>query len=181
MAVAAQRVDDLAANAAARIFGHLEGERLIPRFIDSYIMGFDRPQVKSPPEEFRQRAQQLGREALLLLGVLVVEKCGGHFYRFKLGPFKVADRGAARLFTEVFWSALAEHLKLSRATAGELAEQAGHYGDAAVREVRFAARVAPLLDPLPKMKGNAEHAGHKFFQALDKVALQVARRVFGRS
>ena len=41
--------------AAQRLLGHLEGERLIPRFIDSYIMGFDRKHLKNPPDQFLAR------------------------------------------------------------------------------------------------------------------------------
>lgn len=179
--MAARQVEKLAQRAAHRVYAHLEGERLIPRFIDSYVMGFDRRQLKNPPEQFRQRSNQLGREALLLLGWLVVEKCGGQFHHFKLGPLRLQDAGAARRFEETFWPALAAQLNRPPSAAAELARLADYYRDPAERQARFSERVAPLLDPLPPMKDKAEHAGRKFFQALDNVAAQVVTRVFARS
>lgn len=180
MSATPERVNELATQAATRVVGHLEGERLIPRFIDSYVIGFDRPQLKNPPEPFRERSQAIGREALLLLGRLVAEKCGQQFHRLKLGPLQLADRSAARRFQEAFWLELGAQLKMGPGAGGQLARQAEEYGDAAAREARFAERIAPLLDPAPQMKDKAEHAGHKFFEALDKVAAQVAKRVFGQ-
>lgn len=180
MGLAPERVDELAAAAALRVFAHLEGERLIARFIDSYVMGFDRPQLKNPPEQFRERSNQLGREALLLLGILVIEKCGAEFHRFRLGPLTVRDRGAGRRFAEKFWPALAGQLKLAPEAVAELVRHAGFYGEAGARQARFRERIAPLLDPQPAMKDKAEHAGDKFYQALDQVAGQVVRRLFGR-
>lgn len=181
MEVAPERVDELARAAATRVFGHLEGERLIPRFIDSYIMGFDRRQLKNPPDQFLQRSNQLGRLALLLLGRLVVEKCGEQFYRFRLGPLRLADAAAGRRFQEKFWQALAAELKLNPEVGARLAGEAEEYRDPVQRLSLFSGRVAPLLDPAPPMKDQAEHAGQKFFEALDQVAAQVAGRVFGRS
>src|SRR3989338_3449181 len=131
--------------AAQRLLGHLEGERLIPRFIDSYIMGFDRKHLKNPPDQFLARSNQLGRLALALLGRLLAEKGGGEFYRLRLGPLRLADNA---------------------------------YAAPAARAALFRQQVAPLLDPTPSMQDKAEHAGQKFYEALDKVAEQVVRRVF---
>lgn len=181
MGTTAEQVDKLAAAAASRVFGHLEGERLIPRFIDSYVMGFDRPQLKNPPEKFRERSNQLGREALLLLGALVVEKCSAQFHRFRLGPWRLADAAAGGRFEEKFWQALAAELKLSAEVGASLAREAEPYRDSTQRIPLFSRRVAPLLDPMPQMKEKAEHAGRKFFEALDQVAAQVATRLFRRS
>lgn len=181
MGVAPEQVKELAQQAAVRVLGHLEGEALIPRFIDSYIMGFERRQLKDPADQFRQRSNQLAQEALVLLGFLVAEKCAGRFRRFKLGPLALRDAGAARRFVEAFWAALAAQLKREPGQAVELARQAEDYRHAEQRRARFSERVAPLLDPLPRMKDKAEHAGRKFFDALDTVAAQVAARVFARS
>lgn len=181
MGVTADETEALARQAAARVVGHLEGERLIPRFIDSYAMGFDRPQLKNPPEKFRERAQEIGHQALLLLGLLVVEKCGEQFHRFKLGPLKLADRAAARRLGEAFWPALAGELKMGPETVAGLARQSEEYRDLSQRAARFAGRIGPLLDPAPQMKDKAEHAGQKFYEALNKVAAQVAARLFGES
>ena len=181
MGVAPEKVDELAAAAARRVFGHLEGERLIPRFIDSYVMGFDRRQLKNPPDKFLERSNQLGRLALLLLGRLVVEKCSGEFHRFRLGPLRLADVAAGRRFQEKFWRALAAELKLGPEVGASLAGEAEDYRDPTERLVLFSGRVAPLLDPAPQMRDKAEHAGVKFFEALDNVANQVTMRVFGRS
>ncbi|MFQ5695814.1 MAG: hypothetical protein ACE5HB_07490 [Terriglobia bacterium] len=174
----AEQIERLAQAAANKVMGHLEGERIIPRFIDSYVMGFDRPALKMPVEAFNQRSQEIGRQALLLLGRLVVEKCGARFRRFKLGPLALADKGAAGRFAEQFWPKLTMQLKLSPQRATELARQAEDYTDAERRETLFAGRVAPLLDPAPHMRDKAEHAGQKFYQALDSVASQVAARLF---
>ena len=104
--MAGKPVEEIAAQAAERVLAHLEGERLIPRFIDSYVMGFDRPQLKSPPEKFRERSNQIGREALVLLGLLVSEHCGEKLYRFQLGPLKLRDTGAAGRLRDAFWQAM---------------------------------------------------------------------------
>lgn len=175
---AGKTVEDRAADAAARVLGHLEGERLIPRFIDSYVMGFDRPQLKNPPEEFGERSGRIGREALVLLGLLVTERCGEKLHRFKLGPLKLRDAGAARRLTDGFWQAVAGSLKLRPEQTAELKRATEDYRDLQAREALFSGRIAPLLDPQPQMKDKAEHAGRKFFEALDKVAAQVATRVF---
>lgn len=181
MGFAPEKVEELAAAAARRVFGHLEGERLIPRFIDSYVMGFDRRQLKNPPDQFLQRSNQLGRLALALLGRLVVEKCRGQFHRLRLGPLRLSDSAARRRFQESFWRALAAELKLNPELAASLAGEAEDYRDPARRLALFSGRVAPLLDPAPQMREKAEHAGVKFYEALDQVAAQVATRLFGRS
>lgn len=178
---AADDVEAKARLAAQRVFGHLEGERLIPRFIDSYIMGFDRKHLKSPPDQFLARSNQLGRLALLLLGRLVAEKGSAEFTRFRLGPLRLRDAAAGRRFRENFWQALGRELKLSAEAAAGLARDAEEYADPAARLELFSGRVAPLLDPAPQMLEKAEHAGRKFYEALDKVADQVAARVFARS
>jgi hypothetical protein len=164
--------------AAARLLGHLEGERLIPRFIDSYIMGFDRKHLKSPPEQFLARSNELGRLALALLGRLVAEKGGREFHRLRLGPLRLADPASAARFRETFWRSLAAELKLGAEAAAGLEQDAAAYADPAGRAGLFRERVAPLLDPAPSMKDKAEHAGQKFYEALDQVAAQVVRRVF---
>jgi len=177
--VATQKsVEERAADAAARVLGHLEGERLIPRFIDSYVMGFDRPQLKNPAEEFGERSSRIGREALVLLGLLVSEYCGERLHRFKLGPLKLRDAAGARRFADGFWQAIAGSLKLRPEQTADLKRATEDYRDPQSREELFSGRIAPLLDPLPRMKDKAEHAGRKFFEALDKVAAQVAVRVF---
>ncbi len=175
---AAKSVEERAAQAAERVLGHLEGERLIPRFIDSYVMGFDRPGLKNPPDQFAERSNQIGREALVLMGLLVTERCGENLNRFKLGPLKLRDAGAARRFAEEFWQAMSARLKLRPEQVAALQRATGDYGDAQTREGIFSGRIAPLLDPAPQMKEKAEHAGRKFFEAIDKVAAQVAARVF---
>ena len=178
MARTRKPVEELAAAAAERVLGHLEGERLIPRFIDSYVMGFDRPQLKNPAEEFLARSNQIGREALVLLGLLVTEKCGEQLYRFKLGPLRLRDTGAARRFSSEFWAALMLQMKLSLQAGAELRQESEAYRDVAARAALFRQRIAPLLDPAPQMKDKAEHAGQKFFEALDHVVAQVATRIF---
>lgn len=178
MATKAEDIEARARLAAQRLIGHLEGERLIPRFIDSYIMGFDRKHLKNPPDKFLARSNQLGRLALALLGRLVAEKGGGEFHRLRLGPLRLADPAASARFREKFWQALAAELKLDPQAATGLAREAEAYADPAARAVLFREQVAPLLDPTPSMKDKAEHAGQKFYEALDKVAEQVTRRVF---
>ncbi|MBI4467156.1 MAG: hypothetical protein HY656_07010 [Acidobacteria bacterium] len=180
MGLTPEQVEERARAAAHRVFGHLEGERLIPRFVDSYIMGFDRRHLKNPPDQFLARSNQLGRLALVLLGRLVVEKCCGQLYRFRLGPLRLADPSAQRRFREKFWESLAAELKLGPEVGMSLAHEAEEFRDPAERSALFRERVAPLLDPAPQMKDKAEHAGQKFYEALDTVAEQVARRVFGR-
>jgi len=179
MGASAEQIEQRARQAAARVVGHLEGERLIPRFIDSYIMGFDRKHLKSPPDQFIARSNQLGRLALLLLGRLVAEKGGGRFFRLRLGPLRLADGAAAARFREKFWQALAAELKIDAQAAAGLPGEAEQYSDAGARAALFRQQVAPLLDPTPQMKDKAEHAGQKFFEALDQVAEQVTGRVFG--
>jgi hypothetical protein len=179
--VAEKSVEERAAQAADRVLGHLEGERLIPRFIDSYVMGFDRPGLKNPADQFAERSNRIGREALVLMGLLVTERCGENLHRFKLGPLKLRDAGAARRFADEFWQAMARSLKLKPEQGAGLQRATGDYGDAQAREALFSGRIAPLLDPAPQMKDKAEHAGRKFFEALDKVAAQVAARVFSQS
>lgn len=177
MGVNPEQAGKLAEAAAERVLAHLEGERLISRFIDSYVMGFDRPQLKNPADEFLARSNQLARQALLLLAVLVEEKCSAKFLRVRLGPLKLRDAGAARGFSEAFWPALAARLRTGAESPAEFSSEAGDYRNAAGRAGRFAQRVAPLLDPLPRMQEKAEHAGQKFFEALDKVSDQVVTRV----
>ncbi|HXE75092.1 MAG TPA: hypothetical protein VNN18_05595 [Candidatus Xenobia bacterium] len=176
--MAVKAIEEIATQAAERVLGHLEGERLIPRFIDSYVMGFDRPQLKNPPEQFRERSNRIGREALVLMGLLVCERCGERLYRFRLGPLKLRDTDAAERLSAAFWQAMGEELKLRPEQAAELRLGTDDYRDPQARAEVFRQRIAPLLDPAPQMKDKAEHAGQKFYEALDKVATQVATRLF---
>jgi hypothetical protein len=115
---------------------------------------------------------------MALLAQLVVERCGAEFVRFRLGPLKLRDPAATARFAGRFWPTLAAQLKLAPEFADELARRAAEFSDAGARQALFRQRIAPLLDPQPQMKEKAEHAGNKFFEALDKVAAQVAARLF---
>jgi hypothetical protein len=64
-----QNVSDLASELAQRLPEALIGERIIPRFVDSYVVEYGRHALQVHASLYRDRLSLLQREALLVLAV----------------------------------------------------------------------------------------------------------------
>lgn len=166
------------AQAAARtLLDRLEGQKLVLRFVDSYVMGFDRPAIKVPADVYQQRMASLRGEAVMWLGVSLLEQLQRPLARFNLGPLVWRNPAAEARFAENLWTALAGQLGAGREVAASLRQEWEVYEalpDAAARAERFAARIAPLLDPVETMREKAHYAGIKFTPVLTAEARKLA-------
>ena len=67
MAYSREQLVERAQQTVERLLAALEGERLVPRFVDSYVMGFDRPGLKASPLRYRELLTTVSRECLLAM------------------------------------------------------------------------------------------------------------------
>jgi hypothetical protein len=108
-----QSVPDLATELAQRLPEALVGERIIPRFVDSYVVEHGRHALQVHASLYRDRLALLQREALLALTVQVFsEACFEPPASKKSKPRPMSQKDAA-IFRRKFLSALARQQKWS--------------------------------------------------------------------
>src|SRR6202047_4675823 len=108
-----QNVTDLATELAQRLPEALIGERVIPRFVDSYVVEHGRHALQVHASLYRDRLALLQREALLTLAVQALSAaCFEAPTSRKSKPRPMSQRDAA-IFRRKFLNALARQQKWS--------------------------------------------------------------------
>src|ERR1700736_2740012 len=102
-----QDVTDLASELAQRLLEALIGERVIPRFVDSYVVEHGRHALQVHASLYRDRLALLQREALLALTVQVLSAaCVEPAASEKSKPRPMSQKDTA-IFRRKFLNALA--------------------------------------------------------------------------
>ena len=108
-----QNVPDLASELAQRLPEALVGERVIPRFVDSYVVEHGRHALQAHASQYRDRLALLQREALLALAVqALLAACFEPPGSKKSKPRPMSQKDAA-IFRRKFLNALARQQKWS--------------------------------------------------------------------
>jgi hypothetical protein len=108
-----QNVTDLASELAQRLPEALIGERVIPRFVDSYVVENGRHALQAHASQYRDRLALLQREALLALTVqALAAACSEPPASKKSKPRPMSQKDVA-IFRRKFLSALARQQKWS--------------------------------------------------------------------
>jgi hypothetical protein len=108
-----QNVTDLASELAQRLPEALVGERVIPRFVDSYVVENGRHALQAHASQYRDRLALLQREALLALTVqALAAACFEPPVSRKSKPRPMSPKDVA-IFRRKFLSALARQQKWS--------------------------------------------------------------------
>jgi hypothetical protein len=108
-----QNITDLASELAQRLPEALVGERVIPRFVDSYVVEHGRHALQAHASQYRDRLALLQREALLTLTVQALSAaCFEPPASKKSKPRPMSQKDAA-IFRRKFLSALARQQKWS--------------------------------------------------------------------
>jgi hypothetical protein len=163
---------------------YLEREGVVPRFIDAYVMGFDRPALRANPAHYRELVASISRELLVALAASCLARLPRYFLKKKLKWIPTADRKSEHQFRKEFFLSLASELgweagereqfeadvKSYAATAavpkpptpGEVGAQ--HLPPSAA----FVDRCAFLLDP--SFLDQARHEAEKWIRVIEKSA-----------
>lgn len=107
---------DLATELAQRLPEALIGERIIPRFVDSYVVEHGRHALQAHAAQYRDRLSLLQREALLALTVAILQLACVEPAASKKSKPRQMSRKDAGLFRRRFLTALARQQKW---TAGD--------------------------------------------------------------
>jgi len=108
-----QNITDLASELAQRLPEALVGERVIPRFVDSYVVEHGRHALQAHASQYRDRLALLQREALLTLTVQGLSAaCFEPPSSKKSKPRPMSQKDSA-IFRRKFLSALARQQKWS--------------------------------------------------------------------
>jgi hypothetical protein len=108
-----QNVTDLASELAQRLPEALVGERVIPRFVDSYVVEHGRHALQVHASLYRDRLALLQREALLTLTVQALSAACFEPPSSKKSKPRPRSQKDAAIFRRKFLSALARQQKWS--------------------------------------------------------------------
>jgi hypothetical protein len=111
-----KNVTDLASELAQRLPEALIGERIIPRFVDSYVVEYGRHALHVHASLYRDRLALLQREALLALTAQTLESACVEPITSKNSKPRPLSRKNAAVFRRKFLTALARQQKW---TAGD--------------------------------------------------------------
>ena len=145
---------------AARAIDSLHAERIIPRFVDSYVVQYGRYALQTHPTRYRELLALIAREALLAMAVCVLEEAD----LLTAQPQASSARAKAlrpRAFRQAFLSGLARQQKWSAGDALDFQSELRMYEELLCRRPSgkrarkpfeaadhpFVDRCAILLDP----------------------------------
>lgn len=179
MTASGEELPQQAGQLAARMAEWLESERLAVRFVDSYVMGFDRRGLRANPTEYRQRLALLTQEALLAMAVFFLTWCSLHFQKKYWLFFRRPDWETLGAVWEGFTAGL----------EGRLADEQKEFlasfemswpptGSAASPPAaQVAERLGRTLDPA--RPDDARYAAEKLLPLLEKRVSELASQVLG--
>ena len=111
MAKARNTIERMAGGMAADLLTMLKRERLVPRFVDSYVVAHGRYSLQVHPTQYRELLELVHREAVLAMTACVFQQLSnresGAFHRRREGPSAISLRRKflAALAREHKWSA----------------------------------------------------------------------------
>jgi hypothetical protein len=106
-----QNLSDLAGELAQRLPEALVGERIIPRFVDSYVVEHGRHALQVHASLYRDRLALLQREALLALTVLTFTNAGSEPAASRKSKQRPMSQKDMTVFRRKFLAALARQQK----------------------------------------------------------------------
>lgn len=177
---------------AAQLLSALEREGLVRRFLNSYAKESRRPGRTANPERYRELAEAVRREALLVL-VLVVEETAPSRLGVRVGGRATPEQAKLlALFREEFDSALERGLSwgeeefsafhrdldLYRRLYGKFTPQSSGRASSESPKGPFVDRCGILLDPA--MLDLARRAAANFEAELVAAASERLKKVFSR-
>jgi hypothetical protein len=164
----------------------LERERVVSRFVSSYVKEYDRRAILGGPARDRELEETVGREVLLAMIVEVQGALPPFFGRKQSNKLRAEEKEVTEAFFRELWAALARAQNWNREDSKEFRRDFNLYQEFAARqelpksrkrrmvqeeEPPFIARVALLLDP--SMLEQARRAARKFHAG----AKQLARKL----
>lgn len=179
MALASEEWQPKAEQLVARMAEWLESERLAARFVDSYVMGFDRRGLRTNPAQYRQRLALLNQEALLAMAAFFMTWSSWHFQKKYLLFFRRPDWETLGAVWEGFTTALQGRLE---------GEQKDFLASFEVSSQLVGSVASPLLVQVVERLGraldpthpdDARYAAEKFLPLLEKGVNELASEVFG--
>lgn len=167
------------AHLAARMAEWLESERLAARFVDSYVMGFDRRGLRANPAQYRQRLLLLNQEALLAMAAFFLTWSSFHFQKKQWLFFRRPDWDRLAAVWEGFTSALETRLDDEQRNFLASLETSSQPSGSALSPLAagIAERLGRTLDPA--RPDDARYAAEKFLPLLEKGANELANSIFG--
>jgi hypothetical protein len=177
---------------ARKMLAVLERERLVPRFVDSYVAEFDRRGLKAHSSGYRELLATLGREVLLAMVAQVNTALARYLSRRRPPVLRGPEVQAADAFSQEFLASLARTLHWTAADVEEFRHDLNLYAQLGARqpipkrrrrptdpvEGPFVDRCALLLDP--SMLDKARHAAGKFLLEIERVTEKILASAFRR-
>jgi hypothetical protein len=173
----------------------LVAERIVDRFVASYVADYDRDGILGGPARDRELAETMGREILMAMIVEVHEALPAFFGRKQKNKLKNEEKEAIDAFSRELLAALGRAQKWNgedRKQFGrdlelyveffsrkETAANARKRGKLQEEEAPFIARVALLLDP--SMLEQGRRASRKFYGNLGLLARKLLRQTLSPS
>src|SRR5229473_2342666 len=174
---------------AAGMCDALQRDRVVPRFVDTYVVEHGRYGLQVHPVRYRELLEIIGREVLLAVTTRVLESSARIAEGRKPRPSQREAARTARLFRGQLLGALTRQYKWSAGDALEFQSDLGLYerlGDASrgSRSLRrsghlqgaFVDRCAFLLDP--SLMEQARGASAKLGVELEELADALVDKVF---
>ena len=159
-----QDITDLATELAQRLPEALIGERIIPRFVDSYVVEHGRHALQVHASLYRDRLALLQREALLALTVQAISNACFEPVDAKKSKPRPMSRKDAATFRRKFLAALARQQKWTAGDALDFQTDLQIYEELIRRSVLEALRDDP--------------SGTVFLATMGTVAAHTARATF---
>ncbi len=177
---------------ANKLLAAVERDRLVERFVDSYVAEFDRRGLKVHPHRYRELLATLGREALLAMLRQVNAELPCYLTRRRPPLLRGTEVQAADAFREELLASLGRALRWTPADAEEFRRDLDLYAQLGARtplpkkrrkptdpaEGPFVDRCALLLDP--SMLDRGRHAAGKFLVEIERVTGKTLASIFGR-
>lgn len=178
---------------AAELLATLERERLIPRFVDSYVVEHGRYGLQVHPTQYRELLELLKREALLAMTACALAQAPS---LLRAGSKKQRARETRRLAAVFRRTYLTSLTRLNRWTAGDALE---FQGDLAIyerllaptpkggkRKKLFQAAEGPFVDRCaflldPSLLEKARPAAGRVLVDLERAATDITSRVLTRA
>ena len=204
MSPAREQLAVRAAETVSKLLATLERDRLVARFVDTYVEAYNRRGLKSHPLRYRELLSTINREVLLAMVAEVNAELPRHLRRARprrvspgarlqrpaSGSVRAAEAQAADTFLEEFFGRLADTLRWTQADAEEFHRDLDLYAQLAAGRPRpgsrrrptelaegpFVDRCALLLDP--SMLPEARRAAGKFQAEIERVTQRILASVF---